>query len=36
MESGLLTETITAERVASLAPDDWRHGSLEFQPPRLI
>ncbi|MFL5576190.1 MAG: aldo/keto reductase [Gemmatimonadaceae bacterium] len=35
MQSGLLTERFSAERVAALAPDDWRRRSSEFQPPRL-
>jgi aryl-alcohol dehydrogenase-like predicted oxidoreductase len=35
MQSGLLTDTFTAERVASLAADDWRRGALEFQQPNL-
>jgi aryl-alcohol dehydrogenase-like predicted oxidoreductase len=35
MQSGLLTERFSAERLASLAPDDWRRKSPEFQPPRI-
>jgi aryl-alcohol dehydrogenase-like predicted oxidoreductase len=35
MQSGLLTEAFSAERVAALAEDDWRRRSPEFQPPRL-
>ena len=35
MQSGLLTDTFTAERVTSLAPDDWRRRSSEFQQPSL-
>jgi aryl-alcohol dehydrogenase-like predicted oxidoreductase len=35
MQSGLLTEGFSAERVAALAPDDWRRKSPEFQPPKL-
>jgi aryl-alcohol dehydrogenase-like predicted oxidoreductase len=35
MQSGLLTDRFTAERVATLAPDDWRRRNEEFQPPRL-
>ena len=31
MESGLLTETFSADRVASLASDDWRRSSPRFQ-----
>jgi aryl-alcohol dehydrogenase-like predicted oxidoreductase len=35
MQSGLLTETFTADRVANLAGDDWRRRAPEFQPPNL-
>ena len=35
MQSGILTESFSAERVATLAPDDWRRGAAEFQQPRL-
>jgi aryl-alcohol dehydrogenase-like predicted oxidoreductase len=35
MQSGLLTERFSAERVSTLAPDDWRRKSPEFQPPKL-
>src|SRR6266704_6399508 len=35
MQSGLLTDSFTAERVSSLADDDWRRRAPEFQPPRL-
>src|SRR5260370_11088369 len=35
MQSGLLTDTFTAERRAALAPDDWRHPSPDFRPPPL-
>jgi aryl-alcohol dehydrogenase-like predicted oxidoreductase len=35
MQSGLLTERFSAERVAALAPDDWRRKAPEFQPPKL-
>jgi aryl-alcohol dehydrogenase-like predicted oxidoreductase len=35
MQSGLLTDTFTAERVAAFAPDDWRRRSPEFQQPNL-
>ncbi len=35
MQSGLLTDTFTADRAKSLAPDDWRRRSAEFQQPRL-
>jgi aryl-alcohol dehydrogenase-like predicted oxidoreductase len=35
MQSGLLTESFTMQRVAGLAPDDWRRRAPEFQNPRL-
>ena len=35
MQSGLLTDTFTADRAKSLAPDDWRRRSAEFREPRL-
>ncbi len=35
MQSGLLTDDFSAERVARLAPDDWRRRSPNFQPPAL-
>jgi aryl-alcohol dehydrogenase-like predicted oxidoreductase len=35
MQSGLLTETFTAGRVAAFAADDWRRRSPEFQQPKL-
>lgn len=35
MQSGLLTDNFTAERVAAMAADDWRRRSLEFQHPDL-
>jgi aryl-alcohol dehydrogenase-like predicted oxidoreductase len=35
MQSGLLTERFTAERVRQLPRDDWRRGSREFQSPNL-
>ena len=35
MQSGLLTDTFRAERVARLAADDWRRRSPEFQEPNL-
>jgi aryl-alcohol dehydrogenase-like predicted oxidoreductase len=35
MQSGLLTESFTAERVAALAEDDWRRRAAEFQQPLL-
>jgi len=35
MQSGLLTDRFTAQRVSALAQDDWRRGSPEFQEPKL-
>jgi aryl-alcohol dehydrogenase-like predicted oxidoreductase len=35
LQSGLLSGGFDAERVASLAPDDWRRGSPNFNPPKL-
>jgi aryl-alcohol dehydrogenase-like predicted oxidoreductase len=35
MQSGILTESFTAARVAALAPDDWRRDAAEFQQPNL-
>ena len=35
MQSGLLTDSFTAERVAAFAPDDWRRQSPQFQSPNL-
>lgn len=35
MGSGLLTGTMTPERVAQFAPDDWRRRDPEFQEPRI-
>jgi aryl-alcohol dehydrogenase-like predicted oxidoreductase len=35
MQSGLLTERFSAERVARMADDDWRRHSPEFNPPNL-
>ena len=35
MQSGLLTDSFDAARVARLAPDDWRRRSPEFQAPNL-
>ncbi|HVJ21657.1 MAG TPA: aldo/keto reductase [Polyangiaceae bacterium] len=35
MGSGLLSGTMTAERVAALPADDWRRRNQEFQAPRL-
>ncbi len=35
MQSGLLTDSFTAERVTALAGDDWRRKSPQHQPPKL-
>ncbi|HVP15521.1 MAG TPA: aldo/keto reductase [Terriglobales bacterium] len=35
MQSGLLTDTFSAERVARFAPDDWRPRSPNFRSPAL-
>lgn len=35
MQSGLLTDRFTADRVARMDPEDWRRGSANFQSPRL-
>ena len=35
MQSGLLTDSFTAARVAKLAEDDWRRRGLEFNEPNL-
>jgi aryl-alcohol dehydrogenase-like predicted oxidoreductase len=35
MQSGILTDSFDAARVASLAPDDWRRRAPEFQAPNL-
>src|SRR5882724_5221236 len=35
MQSGLLTDSFSAERVAAFAPDDWRRRAPEHQQPRL-
>jgi aryl-alcohol dehydrogenase-like predicted oxidoreductase len=35
MQSGLLTDSFTANRVAKMAEDDWRRRSPEFQEPNL-
>jgi aryl-alcohol dehydrogenase-like predicted oxidoreductase len=35
MQSGLLTDNFSAERVANLAADDWRRRSPRFQSPNL-
>ncbi len=35
MQSGILTETFSAERVKKMAADDWRQRSANFQTPKL-
>jgi aryl-alcohol dehydrogenase-like predicted oxidoreductase len=35
MQSGLLTDGFSSERVARMANDDWRRRSPEFNPPNL-
>ena len=35
MQSGILTDRFSAERVAALAANDWRRRSAEFQSPRV-
>jgi aryl-alcohol dehydrogenase-like predicted oxidoreductase len=35
MQSGLLTDSFSADRLSSLADDDWRRRASEFQEPRL-
>jgi aryl-alcohol dehydrogenase-like predicted oxidoreductase len=35
MQSGLLTGTMTRERIAKLPPDDWRRRAASFQEPAL-
>ena len=35
MQSGILTERFSAERVSNLASDDWRRRAAEFQEPKL-
>ncbi len=35
MQSGILTDTFSAERVKKMAPDDWRQRSANFQTPKL-
>ena len=36
MQSGLLTDGFSAERLAALPPDDYRHHGSEFTPPRFV
>jgi aryl-alcohol dehydrogenase-like predicted oxidoreductase len=35
MQSGLLTDSFSADRVLKLPPDDWRRRAPEFQEPQL-
>jgi aryl-alcohol dehydrogenase-like predicted oxidoreductase len=35
MQSGILTDTFSADRVVRMAADDWRRRAREFQPPQL-
>jgi aryl-alcohol dehydrogenase-like predicted oxidoreductase len=35
MQSGILTDSFSRERVKKMAPDDWRSGSANFQTPKL-
>ncbi len=35
MQAGLLTGRFTTERMGTIAKDDWRHRSQEFQPPAI-
>ena len=35
LQSGILTERFSAERVAALAEGDWRRRSSDFKPPKL-
>jgi aryl-alcohol dehydrogenase-like predicted oxidoreductase len=35
MQSGILTDRFSAERVKAMAPEDWRHRAPDFNPPRL-
>lgn len=35
MQSGLLTESFSAERVLTFAADDWRRGAQDFRQPNL-
>jgi aryl-alcohol dehydrogenase-like predicted oxidoreductase len=36
MQSGLLTDRFSAERVARMAEDDWRRQAPEFNPPKVL
>jgi aryl-alcohol dehydrogenase-like predicted oxidoreductase len=35
MQTGILTDSFSMERVAQMAPDDWRRKGEEFQSPRV-
>lgn len=35
MQTGILTDQFSSQRIARMAPDDWRRGGDEFQPPKL-
>ncbi|MDB5048476.1 MAG: aldo/keto reductase [Fibrobacteres bacterium] len=35
LQSGLLTDTFSAKRLAAMADDDWRRGSAQFTEPQL-
>ncbi len=35
MQTGILTDSFSAERVRQMPDDDWRKGSVNFQTPRL-
>jgi aryl-alcohol dehydrogenase-like predicted oxidoreductase len=35
MQSGILTDRFSAERMKTMAADDWRRSSPDFNPPRL-
>ena len=35
MQSGILTDGFSRDRVEQMASDDWRRGNVEFQEPRL-
>jgi aryl-alcohol dehydrogenase-like predicted oxidoreductase len=35
MQSGILTDRFSAERVKAMAADDWRRRAPDFNPPRL-
>src|ERR1700734_1039119 len=35
MQSGLLTDTFSVERLAAMADDDWRRRSVQFKEPQL-